>query len=106
MSEMQSENFDIENKCSTIYVCRIVLQNFYIKIQKSNCNINFSNISNLPFDVMCFHLKIDVDDTVPNEPTINRFLEKNCELKLRKCFEIMLGSDIKRQRKKNRNISR
>ena len=34
MSEMQFEKSDIENKCSTICVCRIVLQNFYIKMQK------------------------------------------------------------------------
>ena len=57
MSEMKSEKFDIENKCSTICVCRIVLQTFYIKIQKSNCNINISNISDLPFDVMFFSLE-------------------------------------------------
>ena len=79
MSEMQSEKFDIENKCSTIFVCRIVLKTFYIKIQKIEFNINISNISDLTFDVMCFSLNNDVDDTVPNEPTINRFLETNCE---------------------------
>ena len=50
MSEMQSKKFDIANKCSTMCVCRIVLQHFYIKIQKSNYNIDISNISNLPFD--------------------------------------------------------
>ena len=33
MSEMQSEKFDIENKCSTMCAFRIVLQHFYIKIQ-------------------------------------------------------------------------
>ena len=53
ISDLQSEKFDIENKCSTICVCKIVLQNIYIKIQKSNFNINISNISDLPFDVMC-----------------------------------------------------
>ena len=31
-----------------------MLQNFNIKIQKLNRNINISNISDLPFDVMCF----------------------------------------------------
>ena len=34
-----------------------MLQNFNIKIQKSNRNINISNISDLLVDVMCFHLK-------------------------------------------------
>ena len=34
MSERQSEKFDIRNKCSTICVCRILLQNIYINIQK------------------------------------------------------------------------
>ena len=42
-----------------------------------------------------FHLKNDVDETVPNEPTINRFLETNCEKVRHKCFDIMLGSDDK-----------
>ena len=65
MSEMQPEKFVIENKCSTICVCRIMLKTIYIKIQKSNCNINISNISDLPFDVMCFSLENYVDDTVP-----------------------------------------
>ena len=54
---MQSEKFDIKNKCSTICVCRIMLQKFYIKIQKSNCNIIISNISDLPFDVMFLKLE-------------------------------------------------
>ena len=57
MSEMQSKKFDITNKCSTMCVCRIVLQNFYIKIQKSNYNIDISNVSDLPFDGMCFSLE-------------------------------------------------
>ena len=53
-----------------------MLQKFNIKIQKSNRNINIFNISDLPFDVMCvFTWKNDDDDTVPIEPTINRFLE-------------------------------
>ena len=77
MSEMQPEKFDIENKCSTICVCRIVLQFFYIKIKKSNYNINISNISELPLDVMCFSLENDFDDTVPNELTIDMFRETN-----------------------------
>ena len=34
ISEMQSEKNDIENKRSTVCVCRIVLQFVYIKIQK------------------------------------------------------------------------
>ena len=57
MNEMQSEKFDIENKCSTMCVCRIMLQIFYIKIQISNYNIDISNVSDLPFDVMCFSLE-------------------------------------------------
>ena len=54
-------------------------KHFTSKYRKLNCNINISNIPDLPFDVMCFHLKNDVDDTVPNEPTINIFLKINCE---------------------------
>ena len=80
MSEMQSEKFDIANKCSTMCVCRIVLQFVFIKIQKSNCNIYISNISDLPFDVMYLSLeKNDVDDTVPKEPTIDMLLKTICE---------------------------
>ena len=56
MSEMQSEKFDTTNKCSTMCVCRIVLQNFYIKTKKSNYNIDISNVSDLPFDGMCLSL--------------------------------------------------
>ena len=48
---------DIENKWSTICVCKIVLQKFNIKIKKSNRNINISNISDLTFDAMCFSLE-------------------------------------------------
>ena len=51
-------------------------------------------------------MKYYVDDTVPNVPTNNRFLETNFELKRRKCFDNMLGSDGKQQGKQNINISR
>ena len=51
-------------------------------------------------------MKYYADDTVTNEPTTNRFLETNCELKRRKCFDIMLGLDGKQQGKQNINISR
>ena len=54
MSEMQSEKFDIANKCSTMCVCGIVLKKITSKYKKSNYNIDISNISDLPFDVMCF----------------------------------------------------
>ena len=37
-------------------VCRIVLQNVYINIQKSKYNIDIFNVSDLPFDEMCFFL--------------------------------------------------
>ena len=73
MSDLQSEKINIKYKCSIICVCTITLQNFIIKIQKSNRNNNISNISELPFDVMCSSLEKDVDDTVPNEPTFYRF---------------------------------
>ena len=56
MSEMQSEKFDITNKCSTMCVCRIVLQNIYVDIQKSNYNDDISNVSDLPFDEMCLFI--------------------------------------------------
>ena len=95
MSEIQSGKFDIANKCSTMCVCIIVLQKIYIKFQKTNYNIDISNISNLPFDVMCFTLKKDVDDTVPKEPPIDMFLETICEKKRCKHFDIVLGSDGK-----------
>ena len=35
----------------------MVLQNFNIKIQKSNHNINISNIFDLTFDIMCFSVE-------------------------------------------------
>ena len=54
---MQSEKFDVTNKCSTMCVCRIVLQMFYIKIKKSNNNIDIFNVSDLPFDGMCLFLE-------------------------------------------------
>ena len=57
MSEMQYEKSDIQNKCSTMCVCRIVLQNFYIKIKKSNYDIDISNVSDLTFDGMCVSLE-------------------------------------------------
>ena len=34
-----------------------MLQNFNTEIQKWNCDINISNISNSPFDVMCISLE-------------------------------------------------
>ena len=54
------------------------------KYEKSNSNINISKISHLPFDVLCFHLK--KYDTVPNEPTINEFIEMTSDSKLRKFY--------------------
>ena len=77
MSEMQSKKIDIANKCSTMCVCRIVLQIFFIKIQKSNYNVDISNVSVLIFDGMCFSLENDVDDTVPKEPTIGYFSKQS-----------------------------
>ena len=53
---MQSGKLYVENKCITICVCRIVWQNVYIKIQKSNYDIDISNLSDLPFDVICLSL--------------------------------------------------
>ena len=43
------------------------------KYKKPNSNINISKIYHLPFDMLCFKLKND--NTVSNEPTINKFLE-------------------------------
>ena len=54
--DIRNQNIDNENKCSRNYVCRIVLQRFNIKIQKSKINIKFSKISHLPFDMFCFSL--------------------------------------------------
>ena len=67
MSDVQYKKLYIENECSTIYVCRIVLQNFSIKIQKPNCNIKLPNISHLLFDVMCFSIE-------------NKMLTKMCQM--------------------------
>ena len=60
-------------------VCRTVLQKCYINIQKYNYNIDISNVSDLPFNVMCFSLINNIDDTVPKEPTINMFLQKSAK---------------------------
>ena len=54
---------------------------------------------------MCFSLEKNVDDAVTNEPTINRILERTCKQTWRKCYDIMLGSDGKRQGKQNRSRS-
>ena len=62
-------------------VCRIALQSFTSKYKKMNCNINISNISDLPFDVMCFSLekwflwhlaKINNDRYVSWNKTVNK----------------------------------
>ena len=106
MSEMQSKKSDIANKCSTMCVCRIVLQNFYIKIQKSNYNIDISNISHLYFDVMCFSLE-KWRWRHSSKRNNDRYVSQNNLRKKRcKCFEIVLGSEGKRQGKKYRNIIR
>ena len=55
------------------------------KYGKSNSNINISKISHLTFDMLCFHLKND--DTVPNAPTINNFVETTSGSKLRKWYD-------------------
>ena len=44
-------------------------------------------------------LKNETDDTVPKESTIDMFLKIICKKKRCKCFDIVLGSDIKRQGK-------
>ena len=36
------------------YVYKIVLQKFNIKNDKSNSNVNISEISHLPFDMLCY----------------------------------------------------
>ena len=43
------------------------------KYKKSKIHINISNIFHLPLDMLFFYLKND--DTGPNAPTINKFLE-------------------------------
>ena len=55
------------------------------KYKKSNSNINISKISHLPFDMLCFSL--ENDDTGPNAPKINKFLETNRGSELRKCYD-------------------
>ena len=79
MSDLQSENSILKiNAVQFVYVesCYKLLTSKY---KKSSSNINISNISNLPLDVMCVFTWKHVDDTVPNEPAINRFLETTCE---------------------------
>ena len=56
------------------------------KHEKSNININISKISHLPFDMLCF-FTCKNDDTVPNEPTINKFIEMNSVSKLREYYD-------------------
>ena len=43
------------------------------KYEKSKGSIKISKLSHLPFDIFSFLIKND--DTVPNAPTINKFLE-------------------------------
>ena len=69
-------------------------------------NIDISNVSDLPFDIICFSLENNVDKTVPKEPKIDMFLKSICETKRCKCFDIVLGSDGKKQGEQYINISR
>ena len=64
------------------------------KYEKSNSNINISKISHLPFDMFCFHLKRN--DTVPNEPIINKFLETTSASKLRECHDNIIMKKSKK----------
>ena len=100
------QKIDITNKCSTMCVCRIVLQKFYFKIKKSNYNIDISNVSDLPFDGMCLSLeKLNWGHSA--KITNNRYVSQNNLRKKRcKCFDIVLGSDGKKQGTQYRNISR
>ena len=105
MSEMQSEKFDIANKYSKMCGCIIVLQMFYIKIKTSNYKIVISNVSDLPFYVMCFSPEVlcwwhSAKRTIDWHVSQNNLRKKLC-----KCFDIVLGSDGKRQGKQYRNIS-
>ena len=94
---MQSEKSILQiNAVQCVYV-ELFYKSFTKKYKKSNYNIDISNVSDLPFDVMCFSPENDVDDTVPKEPTIDMFLEIICEKKWCKCFDIVLGSDGKQQ---------
>ena len=100
MSEMQSEKFYIENKFSTTCVCRLVLQTFYIKIQKENCNTNISNTSDLTFDVMCFSIEKWCWWNSAKW-TNNGYVYRNkLWLKRGKCFDVLLRSYGKQQGKK------
>ena len=49
---------DKQNSVSKIInVCRILLQNVYITIKKSNYNIDISKVPELPFDGTCVFLE-------------------------------------------------
>ena len=56
------------------------------KYEKSNSNINISKILHLPFDMLCVFTWKN-DDTVPNVPTINNFLETTSGLELPEWYD-------------------
>ena len=61
-------------------VCRIVLQNVYINIQKNRIIILiFPMYPSYLLMEFVSPLKNEVDDTVPKEPTIDMFLKTICE---------------------------
>ena len=66
---MQSGKFEITNNCSTMCVCRIVLQNIYINIQIIEMYPNYRLMKCVSF------MMNEVDDTAPKEPTINMLLK-------------------------------
>ena len=56
------------------------------KYEKSNSNINISKISHLPFDILCVFTWKN-DDTVPNAPTTNKFIETTSGSELREWYD-------------------
>ena len=66
------------NSVQCVYV-ELCYRNFTSIYKKLNYNIDISNIIDLPFDIMCFSLENDVDDTFSNEPMIDMFLGTICK---------------------------
>ena len=85
MRDLYSKNSIMKINAVQFVCVKSSYQSLTSKYEKSNSNINISKISHLPFDVLCVHLK--KYDTLPNEPTINKFIETTSDSKLRECYD-------------------
>ena len=62
------------------------------KYEKSNSNIDISRIPHLRFNMLCFHLTND--NTVPNAPKTNKFLETTSGSELRKWYDNIIIKEM------------